>query len=143
MARDDAFNEGSEGTWYGSADEGDHAGQELEVGNVTSEERARRQRGPAYRLADAVLTQAFRDLKSCANANNKATACTYESAREFLLGETPDAHLARMMYCDVLDMDPAFVERMALSVIQQDARSREDQRRRRSVKGAPRQKQVA
>lgn len=98
---------------------GDEAGNGDNVATMTiaGDAQHRKERGPTQRLADAVLTQAFRDLKSAPENADDETAGTFLSAKEFLLGETEDALLARTMFCDALDMDPEYVERMAHAVI--------------------------
>lgn len=103
-----------------------------------------RHRGPTQRLADAVLTQAFRDLKTLSGSSNEGIARTWESAKAFLLGETPEGRRARTTFCDVLDMDPAFIERMANAVIELENEQRARQRNgRRASKQSKRSKIVA
>lgn len=74
------------------------------------------QQTPAQTLADAVITQAFRDLAVTDKRINKKS---YETAREFLLGETVETAEARQMYCEVLGLDPAYIERMARDLLLQ------------------------
>lgn len=72
---------------------------------------------PARRVADAVLTQAFRDLHNHANARSKRKQRYYDSAKDFLLGESPEGLEARTFYCDTLGVTPAYVERMAYAIM--------------------------
>lgn len=65
---------------------------------------------PVKRLADAVITQAFRDL---VRTDKSADGSVHESARAFLLGETAEGSRARVTYCEILALNPLFIERMA------------------------------
>jgi hypothetical protein len=95
-----------------SASGGDWQGGILEaLDSYTSS----RERSPMQSLADAVLTQAFRDL---AGTDHKVTPKTYETARDFLLGESPEGRIFRADYCDAMGIDPEYVERMAMQVIE-------------------------
>lgn len=74
---------------------------------------------PAQALADAVITQAFRDLNNFACSTRQREVKIFDSAKAFLKGETPEGRTARKAYFDTIGLNPEYGERMADAVIAQ------------------------
>lgn len=78
--------------------------------------------GPARRVADAILTQAIWDLKSLAGSTEGEELKAYHSAKLFLTSNDTEPKVLRDIYCDWVGLDPAYIQSVALQIIEQQER---------------------